>query len=225
MHNDFATNLIYLRGEKNLTQQELGDAAGVSPSQISRYEAGMAKPRKTVLRKLADALGVSVDHLTRSEPGSSELPDRQTISANFPELLVWARAEQGMTQRELADASGVSLVQVARYETGRSKPRLGAVIKLSSALNVDPKIFMEGGAPDLKKLVLEFPEGGGASVMIPNSLLDTIEKTSAELGISFVEGFNNLLTNTMNQMAEQIKEAKTDEERKRIIDEFRRPKQ
>lgn len=148
-----------------------------------------------------------------------------TVSANFPELLVWARSAQGMTQRELADASGVSLVQVARYETGRSKPRLGAVIKLSSALNVDPKIFMEGGAPDLKKLVLEFPEGGETSVMIPNSLLDTIEKTSAELGISFIEGFNNLLTNTMKQIADQIKEAKTDEERQRIIDEFRRPKQ
>jgi transcriptional regulator with XRE-family HTH domain len=63
MSNDFATHLIYLRGEKNITQQELGDAAGVSPSQISRYEAGHAMPRKTVLRKLAGALGVTVEEL------------------------------------------------------------------------------------------------------------------------------------------------------------------
>ncbi|NMX92620.1 helix-turn-helix transcriptional regulator [Pseudomonas sp. WS 5027] len=57
--NAFATNLIYLRGERNLTQQELGDVVGVSPSQISRYEAGTARPRKTILGKLAGALGVA----------------------------------------------------------------------------------------------------------------------------------------------------------------------
>lgn len=59
MLNAFATNLIYLRGERNLTQQELGDVVGVSPSQISRYEAGTARPRKTILGKLAGALGVA----------------------------------------------------------------------------------------------------------------------------------------------------------------------
>lgn len=148
-----------------------------------------------------------------------------TVSANFPELLVWARAKRGITQKELSETSGVSLVQVARYETGRSKPRLGAVIKLSNALGVDPGIFMEGGAPDLKKLVLEFPEGGETSVMIPESLLESIEKSSAALGISFIEGFNNLLTNTMKQMEEQIKEAKTEEDRQRIIGGWRRPEQ
>lgn len=59
MTEEFANNLIYLRGLNNLTQQELGDAVGVSPSQISRYEAGVAKPRKTVMAKLASVLGVS----------------------------------------------------------------------------------------------------------------------------------------------------------------------
>lgn len=67
MSKEFAMNLIYLRGEKNLTQQELGDAVGVSPSQISRYEAGQARPRKTVLRKLADVLGVSIEQLSNPD--------------------------------------------------------------------------------------------------------------------------------------------------------------
>lgn len=60
MPNEFAARLIRLRGDKNLTQQELGDAVGISPSQISRYEAGQAMPRKTVLRKLAEALNVTI---------------------------------------------------------------------------------------------------------------------------------------------------------------------
>ncbi|MCG8291974.1 helix-turn-helix domain-containing protein [Pseudomonas entomophila] len=71
MTTDFAINLIRLRGEKNLTQQELGDAIGVSPSQISRYEAGQAKPRKTVLRKLAETLGVEAEELSGAQRGTS----------------------------------------------------------------------------------------------------------------------------------------------------------
>lgn len=102
MHTDFATNLIYLRGAKNLTQQELGDAAGVSPSQISRYEAGIASPRKTVLRKLADALGVSVEQLTRTEPATIELPDGQEISTFVPGFLM-------DRLREIAKATGKPL--------------------------------------------------------------------------------------------------------------------
>lgn len=73
MPTDFANTLIHLRGQKNLTQQDLGQAAGVSPSQISRYEAGLAMPRKTVLRKLADALGVTVDRLLGEDASSQEV--------------------------------------------------------------------------------------------------------------------------------------------------------
>ncbi|WP_235437086.1 helix-turn-helix domain-containing protein [Pseudomonas trivialis] len=68
MTDEFAANLVYLRGLKNLTQQELGDAIGVSPSQISRYESGSARPRKTVMGKLAGVLGVTIDDLDRSLP-------------------------------------------------------------------------------------------------------------------------------------------------------------
>lgn len=64
MSTDFANRLISLRGEKNLTQQQLADAVGITPSQISRYESGQAKPRRTVLFKLAKALGVTVSDLS-----------------------------------------------------------------------------------------------------------------------------------------------------------------
>ncbi|WP_050516258.1 helix-turn-helix domain-containing protein [Pseudomonas lactis] len=68
MTDEFAANLVYLRGLKNLTQQELGDAIGVSPSQISRYESGSARPRKTVMAKLASVLGVTIEELDRPMP-------------------------------------------------------------------------------------------------------------------------------------------------------------
>lgn len=75
MTEEFANNLIYLRGLNDLTQQELGDAVGVSPSQISRYEAGAAKPRKTVMAKLAAVLGVSPPEDLEKPMSRDHFPD------------------------------------------------------------------------------------------------------------------------------------------------------
>ncbi|MCE0757107.1 helix-turn-helix domain-containing protein [Pseudomonas asiatica] len=73
MTTELAAALIDLRGRKNFTQQDLGKAAGVSPSQISRYESGLAMPRKTVLKKLADALGVTVEGLLNGTASHDEV--------------------------------------------------------------------------------------------------------------------------------------------------------
>lgn len=123
MSNDFATHLIYLRGEKNITQQELGDAAGVSPSQISRYEAGQAMPRKTVLRKLAGALGVTVEEL-------------QGIQENQSHELNFGLSVQDLDDlQSIADKSGKSLEEVVsetlRWGLKRFKedPEFAATIK------------------------------------------------------------------------------------------------
>lgn len=55
----------------------------------------------------------------------------------FPERLLWARSEAGLTQKELASKSGISLPQIVRYEAGRSTPRLGGALKLARVLNMD----------------------------------------------------------------------------------------
>ncbi|MFJ7794483.1 helix-turn-helix domain-containing protein [Pseudomonas sp. NPDC096950] len=55
----------------------------------------------------------------------------------FGERLLYWRSKVQLTQLELANLSGVSLPQLTRYETGRSTPRLGAVMKLAKALNIE----------------------------------------------------------------------------------------
>lgn len=144
-----------------------------------------------------------------------------TKFVDFAERLVWFRAGKGMTQRELSELSGVSLPQITRYETGKSTPRLGAVLKIAAALELDPSVFTEGGTPHLQKVRLEFPEGGDVSVMFPKDLLHSIEQAAEDAGIPFAEGLNNLLTNSINLMNEQLSQAKTEEERLRILRRFR----
>ncbi|MCY0368103.1 helix-turn-helix domain-containing protein [Pseudomonas aeruginosa] len=53
----FADKLIRLRTQKGLTQRDLAAMAGLSWSQISKYESGKSKPRKKALWALEEALG------------------------------------------------------------------------------------------------------------------------------------------------------------------------
>ncbi|MBO5994331.1 MAG: helix-turn-helix transcriptional regulator, partial [Firmicutes bacterium] len=52
-----------LREEKNITQQQLARAIGVSDKAISKWETGRGYPDITLVETLANALGVSVIEL------------------------------------------------------------------------------------------------------------------------------------------------------------------
>jgi XRE family transcriptional regulator, regulator of sulfur utilization len=58
-------NLRRLRENRLLTQEELGEAAGVSRDQVSRIERDEVDPRFSTIRKLAKALDVDARELTR----------------------------------------------------------------------------------------------------------------------------------------------------------------
>lgn len=57
-------NLIkYRRHEKNLTQKQLADKAGISLMSVQRYERNERKPTVEILEKIAAAFGISVANL------------------------------------------------------------------------------------------------------------------------------------------------------------------
>ena len=60
----FSEKVVAARTELGLTQQQLGDAVGVSLRTIWDYEKGLKKPRPATLLKLAKALKVSVKYLS-----------------------------------------------------------------------------------------------------------------------------------------------------------------
>ena len=62
---DLSTRIRAARIAAGLTQAALGEALGVSHTQIARWETGRAEPRIAALLKLAAALGVEVDSLIR----------------------------------------------------------------------------------------------------------------------------------------------------------------
>lgn len=57
------------REHRGLTQQELAEAAGLSPSCLSQIESGKRRGTTDVLAKIASALNVSLDDVVTSEGG------------------------------------------------------------------------------------------------------------------------------------------------------------
>lgn len=51
-----------IRALRGVTQAELADLAGVSPTAIAEYERGKRDLRADTIRKLCDALGVTVTY-------------------------------------------------------------------------------------------------------------------------------------------------------------------
>ncbi|NLA26746.1 MAG: helix-turn-helix transcriptional regulator, partial [Firmicutes bacterium] len=53
------------------------------------------------------------------------------------------RAERNLTLGELAGKGGISLSYLSELERGSKKPSLATIEKLSAALNVSPREFIE----------------------------------------------------------------------------------
>lgn len=58
-----AERIRLTRQQKNISQKELADKAGINLKSLSRYELGTSVPPADALKAIADALGVSADHL------------------------------------------------------------------------------------------------------------------------------------------------------------------
>ena len=59
----FAENLKRLRQQKGLTQQKLGEMAGVTQQAIKNFEGDQNKPSIVTGVKIAKALGTTVEQL------------------------------------------------------------------------------------------------------------------------------------------------------------------
>lgn len=65
--DSFGARLAAARVRRGWSQTDLGKAAGMAPTQVSRYEAGRATPRGYTLGRLAYALAVRVEWLVTGE--------------------------------------------------------------------------------------------------------------------------------------------------------------
>ena len=69
---DFNEKLICLRKQKGMSQEQLGDAVGVTRQTVSKWELGETTPDMDKLIALADLFGITIDELVGKEQSAIE---------------------------------------------------------------------------------------------------------------------------------------------------------
>ena len=78
----FAERLRTLRKQKDLSQTELGQRAGLHYTHIGRFERGASRPGGDTLKRLAEALDVTGDYLldgAQDEAARARFADRDLL--------------------------------------------------------------------------------------------------------------------------------------------------
>jgi transcriptional regulator with XRE-family HTH domain len=96
------------REAAGLTQEQLGERAGVDGTAVSHYEAGRRRPDPATVTRLAAALELAVADLQAGQ----DRPDGDTVTLR--EL----RERAGHTQAAMAEALGVKHAAYSKIERG-----------------------------------------------------------------------------------------------------------
>ncbi len=182
------------RKERGITLTELANQLKISPSYLSAVEREIRKPSIPMLKRISEALNVSVSYLVGS-----------TDDAVTGEKLRFMRESRGLSIEDLAEISELPASMLEKFESGQATPDLEDLKKLSEALNVTLRYFLDQtDRPDslgyrLRKLrqkqgltVAALAEKAGVSPgllsQIENGqttpLLDTLEKIARVLNTS-----------------------------------------
>lgn len=83
----FGLKIRQLRAEKNISQSELAEKAGLSVSYLNEIEKGKKLPKVEKIAQLADTLGVSYDWLVSLQTQKSLMPVAELLRTNLLEEL------------------------------------------------------------------------------------------------------------------------------------------
>ncbi len=107
--------LIALRKERGLPQQQMADTIGIHVNSLKKYETGQAQPSLDVLKKIALALNVSTDFLLfeKHERGPSD-----ELALQFEAVSQLPGEEQRIVMEVLE--SLIIKYQARRWDTART---------------------------------------------------------------------------------------------------------
>lgn len=120
------------RKQKKLSQKELADRCGLSPSYIQQLELGQkTNPSLETTIKISSVLGFNVQLLNDKSAHGGRL---MTIGENIKK----ERNQKKITQVKLGEMIGVTGAYVQQLEKGvKLNPSMEIIFKLSSVLGID----------------------------------------------------------------------------------------
>ncbi len=105
MKLNIGDTIKYLRREKDITQEELGDILGVSYQSVSRWENGTCYPDMELLPTIADFFGITVDNLL----GVNKNIEQEKVSQYL------FRFQEAISQGKVYDCIAIAREGVAEY--------------------------------------------------------------------------------------------------------------
>ena len=125
----FSQMLIFLREKAGLTQEQLGDALGVSGKTVSKWENGASAPDLSMLEAVADHFGVETDVLLGRKSDEEKTP-RELIRTELSGLD--------------ADGAALKLFQIARESIPASFGRISGKVSAVPDLGIRNSCSAEG---------------------------------------------------------------------------------
>lgn len=118
---ELSERLPELRKQKNISQEELANAIGVSRQAVSKWESGQSNPELDNIVSLSDYFGVTTDCILKGEQGGRSRADGDG-------------GGEGNDARQITLKSGKK--EVFKLEISRkwAKERMGVILTVSSAI-------------------------------------------------------------------------------------------
>jgi len=121
-----------LRKERGLTLVDIASKIQVSPSYLSAVERGLRKPSIPMLKKISDSLNVSAAYLV------GIMNDAVTA-----EKIRMMRESRNLSLKDISEISEIPLSTLRKFESGMAKPDADELVKLSEALNIPMRYFLD----------------------------------------------------------------------------------
>lgn len=156
-----------LRKEKELKQDALAEALGVSPQAVSKWENDQTCPDISLLPKLAELLGVSVDELLSGKKQELAQPvqilppekrkdlkemmlrivvdssDGDHVRVNIPMALVQVAMEMGMEMPQVSGNAALKNIDLAQILAMVQQGAIGNLVEVESSDGDVVRIFVE----------------------------------------------------------------------------------
>ena len=108
-----------LSEEKDLTQEQFGEIAGVSSMAVSQWENGRAVPRMGAIQRISDYFGIPKSTIMGDEPQKAQPSDIGIdLSPEEHRLLDLFRKMDDENRARFLDAAGVYVAASEKYGAG-----------------------------------------------------------------------------------------------------------
>lgn len=150
------------RETRGFTLRQASARAKLSPSTLSRWEAGACTPRVPELEGLLNALGVDPNDVLRilvsldaprAARAARSFVGEQSVAPSGGALLKVLRRKAKLSLSEVADSIGVSQSTISRWETSTNHPSPQATEALMDRLKASPEekaCFLATGVAKIK---------------------------------------------------------------------------